>query len=155
MSSKSSGGWFVYTCLKPAAHGDNLNIRRTIKGKNRGPDSTRFPHRAAGEEPGWNPEFWQTTGVPSLEILVRTVMRLPMVTLAHKASVFSARTYQKVPIGHCSLWPSNASPWVWVGKARVRTAGLRDVPSSLDHRWQGELNAYITLSSPLSPEREQ
>ena len=31
---------------------DNLNIRRTIKGKNRGPDSTRFPHRAAGEEPG-------------------------------------------------------------------------------------------------------
>ena len=26
----------------------NLNIRRTIKGKNHGPDSTRFPHRS-----GW------------------------------------------------------------------------------------------------------
>ena len=32
--------------------------RRTIKGKKRGPDSTRFPHRAAGEEPGTYPHIY-------------------------------------------------------------------------------------------------
>ena len=44
-----ASSWATAVC----PHGDNLNIRRTIKGKNRGPDSTRFPHRAAGEEPGY------------------------------------------------------------------------------------------------------
>ena len=49
----------VYECLKPATHGASHNINSCIKEKNIGPVilNTRLPHRAAGEEHGFQLMF--------------------------------------------------------------------------------------------------